>query len=89
MPRRNRNAQAPRIDTDELATQADQLTTEFGQVNGTIVYLTDEIQPYSCSAGTGGGKTNPLREHIAQFISKYPGCQITITDAKGVTSNAS
>jgi hypothetical protein len=29
MPRRNRNAHTPRIDTDELAAQAAQLTTEL------------------------------------------------------------
>jgi hypothetical protein len=89
MPRRNRNAQAPRIDTDELAAQADRLTAEFGRVNGVIVYLAGEVQIYSCSAGTGSGKSNLLREYIAQFISEYPGCPITITDAKAVTSYAS
>ncbi len=29
MPRRNRNAHTPRIDTDDLAAQAAQLTTEL------------------------------------------------------------
>ena len=44
MPRRNRNAHAPAIDTDELAAQAAQLTAELGSVHIPVSHPADEIQ---------------------------------------------
>jgi len=87
MPRRNRNAHALRIDTDELAARADQLTAELGSINGCRVYLLDEIQLYSCPARPGAGKSAILRYYMATWLSQHPFGYITFTDGKAVTSN--
>ena len=89
MPRRNRNAHAPRIDADELAAQADQLTAELAVRNPGTVVLIDEIQFYRLGGIPGTGKSNLLREYMTQFIHEHPGCQLTITDEKAVTRYAS
>lgn len=46
MPRRNRNAYAFRIDTDELAAQADQLTAELAIPASITALPIDEMQLY-------------------------------------------
>jgi hypothetical protein len=88
MPRRNRNAHACRIDADALADQADQLTAELAAANTGIVIVIDESPLYAWhGAITGLGKSNVIRDYITQFVYEHPGCQISLTDAKVVTTN--
>jgi hypothetical protein len=90
MPRRNRNAHAPRIDADELAAQADQLTAELVATNPMTVFVPGETQLcYQLGALTSTGKTNLFRDYIASFIHDHPGCQLHLIDAKAVTRYAS
>jgi hypothetical protein len=88
MPRRNRNAHACRIDADELADQADQLTAELAAASTSIVLVIDESPLYArYGAITGPGKSSVIRDYITQFIHEHPGCQISLTDAKAVTTH--
>ena len=88
MPRRNRNAQTPRIDTDELAAQAAQLTAELAATNPATVLVIDESQLYHQFAPMARtGKSRLLGDYITTFLSEHPGWQLTLADAKAVTSH--
>jgi hypothetical protein len=88
MPRRNRNAHACRIDADALADQADQLTAELAAANPSIVVVIDESLLYARLGSIAGpGKSSVIRDYITQFVHEYPGCQISLTDAKAVTTH--
>jgi len=62
MPRRNRNAGTPRLDTDQLAADLDQLTADLcprlpaghGNSSMLIRYLARTITPGSVFIVTGG-----------------------------------
>jgi hypothetical protein len=85
MPRRNRNVRALAIDPDKLADQARQLTTELGCPGSDTLHLVaDEFQLGSASAW-GTGKPTILRTCIAEWVSRHPGGQAHIVDAKAVT----
>jgi hypothetical protein len=87
MPRRNRNAHSVRIDADELAAHAARLAIELGSINGCRVYLLDEMQLYSCPAGSGAGKSAVLRGYMTQWLSEHPFGYISFMDGKAVSSN--
>lgn len=82
MPRRNRNAHAPVIDTDELAAQAAQLTAELASVH---------IDPVTHSAGDiqlrlGGtphpGKPAVLIGYFNEWIKEHPCATVSLIDDK-------
>jgi len=88
MPRRNRNAHALTIDGDKLADQASQLTTELGRFNSVTIYLADETQVSFLAGSQGTGKSSGLSSYLAEWISQHPGCHVSLTEAKAVTSDA-
>jgi hypothetical protein len=82
MPRRNRNAHAPVIDTDELAAQAAQLTAELGSVHiDPVTHLAGEIQ-LSLGSISGPGKSLVLIDHFNEWIKEHPGGMVTLIDSK-------
>ena len=87
MPRRNRNAHADRIDTDELAAHAAWLTTDLAATSPSTVLVTGESQLYHQLAATARtSKQGLLGDYITTFLSEHPGWQLSLTDAKAVTS---
>ena len=70
MPRRNRNAHAPAIDTDELAAQAAQLTAELASVHiRALSYPAGEIQ-LRLGGIPGTGKSAVLINDLAQQLKR-------------------
>jgi putative protein kinase ArgK-like GTPase of G3E family len=91
MPRRNRNAHAPAIDTDELAAQAAQLTAELGSVHIPILRPAGEIQLRLCGT-PGTGKSAALINDLIQRLQQHPGAAVALLDsqnalAMGVTGH--
>jgi hypothetical protein len=82
MPRRNRNAHAPVIDTDELAAQAAQLTAELGSVHIDLVtHLAGEMK-LSLGSIRGPGKSLVLIDHLDEWIKEHPGGTVRLIDGK-------
>jgi putative protein kinase ArgK-like GTPase of G3E family len=71
MPRRNRNAHAPAIDTDELAAQAAQLAAELGSVHIPILRPAGEIQ-LRLGGTPGTGKSAALINDLIQRLQQHP-----------------
>jgi hypothetical protein len=81
MPRRNRNAHAPVIDTDELAAQAAQLAAELGSVHIPVFYPAEEIQ-LRLGSISGPGKSFVLIDHLDEWIKEHPGGTVRLIDGK-------
>jgi hypothetical protein len=91
MPRRNRNAHAPVIDTDELAEQAAQLTAELGSLHIPLSHLATEIQ-LRLGSTPGSGKSAALITDLIQRLHQHPGAAVALLDsqnalAMGVTGH--
>jgi hypothetical protein len=81
MPRRNRNAHAPAIDTDELAAQADRLAAELGSVHIPVLHPTEEIQ-LRLGSIPGPGKSLVLIDYFDEWIKEHPGGTVALIDGK-------
>jgi hypothetical protein len=91
MPRRNRNAHAPAIDTDELAAHADRLTAELGSIHIPVSHLAGEIQLRLCGIPRPG-KSPVLIGYFNEWIKEHPRGTVSFIDRKsalvtGVTSH--
>jgi len=84
MPRRNRNAHAPAIDTDELAEQAAQLTAELDSIRiHPISYPAEEI-PLRLSGTPGAGKSTVLIRYFSKWAKEHPGGTVAPLDGTSV-----
>jgi hypothetical protein len=82
MPRRNRNAHAPAIDTEELAAQAAQLAAELGSMRlHPISYPAAEIQ-FRLGSIPGPGKSLVLIGYFNEWIKEHPGRTVRLIDGK-------
>jgi hypothetical protein len=87
MPRRNRNVRAYRIDTDELADQAAQLTAEIGTTYAALCRA-DEMQVYPILGGSAGTwKSACLRAYLRKALNASYGYSLSVIDGKAVTSH--
>jgi hypothetical protein len=75
MPRRNRNANARRIDADDLAAHAKWLEDVLAINNAFIPVI------------PGIGKSAALRRYLITYLEQHSGCQLSYFDPKGVTGN--
>jgi hypothetical protein len=81
MPRRNRNAHAPAIDTDELAAQAAQLTAELGSVHIPVSHQAGEIQ-LRLGGAPHAGKSSALIDYLSKWATEHPGGTVALIDGK-------
>jgi hypothetical protein len=82
MPRRNRNAHAPAIDTDELAAQAAELTAELASVHiDPITHLVGDIQ-LRLGGSQATGKSAALISDLIQRLQQHPGAAVALLDGK-------
>ena len=81
MPRRNRNAHAPAIDTDELAAQAAQLTAELGSAHIPLLRPAGVIQ-LRLGGTRGTGKSAALINDLIQRLQQHPGAAVALLDSQ-------
>jgi len=81
MPRRNRKAHPPVIDTDELAAQAAQLTAELGSAHIPVSHPAGEIQ-LRLEFISGTGKSAALITDLTQWVKQHPGAMGALLDGK-------